>query len=125
MNEYKNSLTSRGHCRHCIDSKYRYVKRPASLRRPNPRKPEEVYDSVLGLIKSALARGLTQKGWYVTKEAIAESLNIPEHFVAQAFHRLNREGVLSRGRKKAPHDSKRDPWGGNDSAWAPTLYQIL
>lgn len=125
MNEYHNLLTSRGHCRHCIDRRDLTHNRQKPLRRANPRRKQDVPAAVWALISNALASGKAKKGWFVTKEAIAEQMRIPEHFVAQAFRQLNQEGKLSRGVKHAPHDSRRDPWGGTDSGWAPTLYQIL
>lgn len=125
MNAYNNPLSSRSHCRHCVDRRDLTRNRPKGLRRANPRHPERVLEAVERLLDAALAQGQVFVGWYVTKEALAARLRIPEHFVARAFQQLNQRGRLSRGSNTAPHDSTRDIWGGHDSAWAPTRYRVL
>lgn len=123
--QYHNALHSRNHCRCCVDRLDLQRNRVKPLRRSNPKSHQAVYLAVLELLDSALAQGLVEVGWYVTKEAFAAQLSVPEHFIATAFMRLNREGRLTQGRNWAPHDSTRDRWGGWDSAWSPTRYRIL
>jgi hypothetical protein len=64
--------------------------------------------------------------WYdkITKEGFGHKLNVPEHQIAQVFDLWNKMGFLSLKRNKAPHDSKRDRWGGNDSSWMPSTYTV-
>jgi predicted transcriptional regulator len=51
-------------------------------------------------------------------------LKVQTHHIRQILHKLNLEGLVSQKKNKAPHDSKRDFWGGHDSSWMPSLYTV-
>ncbi len=102
------------------------AKRKPILRRANANqeKVNQAVDFLVDLIKkdSRISENIHHT---ITKEAVAKIINVPEHQVRIAFHKLNLIGKLSQGVNVPPHDSKRDFWGGNDSSWSATKYTIL
>lgn len=63
---------------------------------------------------------------FIMAEDIAYQLQVKTHFVKQVLQQLNVEGILHQPRHHAPHDSKRDLWGGfaDTSMWCPSVYYI-
>ncbi len=102
------------------------AKRKPTLRRANANqeKVSNVVEFLVDLIKkdTDLSENIHNT---ITKESVAKIMNVPEHQVRIAFHKLNLIGKLSQGVNVPPHDSKRDFWGGHDSSWSATQYTIL
>lgn len=102
------------------------AKRKHTLRRANANqeKVNHAVEFLVDLIKkdTELSESIHNT---ITKEAVAKIMNVPEHQVRIAFHKLNLIGKLSQGVNIPPHDSMRDFWGGNDSSWSATQYKIL
>lgn len=100
------------HCRHCGDK--RVLIRP-SLKRWNKIK-------LLDVIRALV---LAEAKKLITVEDYASHLKAKKKLVDQCFAILNRENLLSQAINHSPHDSTRNPWGGNDSAWSATMYVVL
>lgn len=100
-------------------------KRKHFMRRQNflQEQVDQAVTMIISYIKSNEKLLTTLRG-SVTKEGIAKLLEVPEHQVKISFHKLNQQGILSQPSHKPPHDSKRDFWGGNDSSWAASSYEI-
>jgi transcription initiation factor IIE alpha subunit len=62
---------------------------------------------------------------YVTAEKIAKEMQVKVHLVRQALHKLNLEGLVGKKQNRPPHDSTRDRWGGWDSSWRASTYEVL
>lgn len=91
-----------------------------SARRPNPRHPELIDGFVLGLLKRVRAE--SPDTIFVRREAIAAHLEVPEHFVSQAFERLNKQGILGPEDNQLPHDIYR---AGGYSGWNGSLRYVV
>ena len=111
------------HCRHCAD---KHIKdKPIGIKK---RSMKQIYDGTLWYINNLSAISGRPKHWksFFWAEEIAGYLKVKIHFVTQALHKLNLEGIVSQPTHKAPHDSNRDPWtrGNGDSAWMGDIYYI-
>lgn len=115
-------LTKSTHCRHCGDQ------HSNRLRRPNHKNLDELEREVFFIISEAasldLFKSIPDQSIGITKEKFAEHFNVPEHQMAQVFDKLNKKGILNRKENSPPHDSTRDLWGGDDSAWMPSVYPV-
>lgn len=92
--------------------------RTETARRANPRHPELIDGFVLGLLKRARAE--SAELLFVRREAIAAHLEVPEHFVSQAFERLNKSGILGPESNELPHDIVRGEHAGH-SGWTGSV----
>lgn len=91
-------------------------------RRANPRHPELIDGFVLDLLKRV--RTESSDGIFVRREAIAAHLEVPDHFVSQAFERLNKRGILGPVSNQLPHDIYRDG-SGMHSGWNGSLRYVV
>lgn len=96
------------------------------LRRANARSLPKLQDAVIELIGRGLREGvLGERANFVTREAIARRLAVPEHQVEQVFARLVREGLLLRQPNTGAHDTIRNAFfGGPATGWAPTYWRL-
>lgn len=97
-------------------------------RRANPKSLEHVIRALRKMcVEAANARKLdpAREYWFLKAE-MAAKLNVPEHFIAQAVHKLNLLGICDQGENTGVHDSHRDKfWGGPwVSSWQDTRYTI-
>lgn len=91
-------------------------------RKIKKRKNSWIKEEVLKIIEERIKE---DKYLFLTKEDIARKLEVKECQVEQVFMELNREGILSQAIHKAPHDSKRDPWGFDcNYFWNGDIYRI-
>lgn len=90
-------------------------------RRANPRHPELIDGFVLGLLKRVRAE--SADAIFVRREAIAAHLEVPDHFVSQAFERLNKQGILGSEDNRLPHDIYRNG-SGLGSGWNGSLRYV-
>lgn len=97
-------------------------------RRANPKSLGHVIRSLRKLcLDVASTRQLDQtKEYWFLKAEMASKLQVPEHFIAQAVHKLNLLGICDQGENTGVHDSHRDKfWGGPwVSSWQDTRYTI-
>jgi len=114
------------------------VKRPSKLRRANSKDLDKLYDKVMSLIKEGLSQGIVgdknrpasipgySPYFYkrISKEGLAHTLKVPEHQIAVVLAKMNTLGFVSQKSNNAPHDTKRDFWGGSLSAWMPSYYTL-
>lgn len=92
-------------------------------RRANPRHPELIDVFVLDLLKRVRAE--SDDAIFVRREAIAAHLEVPEHFVSQAFERLNKRGILGPESNELPHDIYRGPEAGaGHSGWTGSIRYV-
>ena len=105
-------------CRHCGDAPRhgRRRKGHARYRRPK-REPNRV-------LTATRAFCLARRGKWVRKEEIATRYGFREHQVALALHQLNLEGLVSLPRHAPPHDCNRSYYGGPDSSWCGSIYDV-
>lgn len=108
-----------------LGSKSRNAERASTLRRANPARPEAIDDFVLGLMVQVRRHNRTPSGlFFVRREAIAQHLEVPEHFVEQALGRLRQRGLLRTAQNQPLHDTNRAPWGGSAGGWAGSTWPM-
>ena len=83
--------------------------------------PELIDGFVLSLLKRA--REESSDPIFVRREAIAAHVEVPEHFVSQAFERLNKRGILGPESNALPHDIARGPDAGH-SGWNGSIRYV-
>lgn len=97
--------------------------RDCALRRSNPKHPEKIDRFILGVMAIAVedskaADNGKLPSLFVRKEALAAHLEVPEHFVAQSFERLNKLGILGPEHNIGAHDTTRGGMmGGSAAGW--------
>lgn len=97
--------------------------RDCALRRSNPKHPEKIDRFILGVMAIAVedskaANNDKLPSLFVRKEALAAHLEVPEHFVAQSFERLNKLGILGPEQNVGAHDTTRGGMmGGPAAGW--------
>lgn len=107
----------------------------AGSRRSNPHHPEKIDGFVLDLLARAYREDAAAYT-FVRREAIAAHLEVPEHFVDQAFERINKLGILGPAQNGVNPDDVargvdrsapgwRTPGGGHvGSGWNGTLRTV-
>lgn len=90
-------------------------------RRPNPRHPELIDGFILRLLRQVRAE--STEPIFVRREALAAHLEVPDHFVSQAFERLNKRGILGPENNSLPHDIYRNGVGVG-SGWNGSLRYV-
>jgi len=88
---------------------------------------EQVTEYTKEFISTLEDRSRRNEYWkrFVTAEEISGHYKVRTHLVEQALHKLNLEGIVSKGLNSPPHDSRRDGWYGDDSSWSATRYMVL
>lgn len=104
--------------------------RDCLLRRANPKHPEKIDRFILGVIAVAIEEGKAKNqgeipSLFVRKEGLAAHLEVPEHFVAQAFERLNKLGLVGPERNTGAHDTNRGGMmGGSAKGWSGSTRDV-
>lgn len=100
--------------------------RASAGRRSNPRHPELIDAFVLSLLVRALHEAPAGTALFVRREAVAEHLEVPEHFVSEALERLNKRGILGPERNVGAHDTHRDGLFGSHwaSGWSGSVRHV-
>lgn len=90
------------------------------LRRANPRRPEQVDEAIVELLRRAVVDGC--ESLMIRREGVAAWLKVPEHSVSQSLERLNKQGLVGPEENHAPHDNNRGHgWGGSESGWCGSI----
>ena len=91
------------------------------LRRANPRRPEQVDEAIVELLRRAVVDERCES-LMIRREGIAAWLKVPEHSVSQSLERLNKQGLVGPEQNHAPHDNNRGHgWGGSESGWCGSI----
>lgn len=106
------------------------VARDCALRRSNPKHPEKIDRFILGVMACAMENNDEKSpenklSLFVRKEALAAHLEVPEHFVAQSFERLNKLGILGPERNSGASDTNRGGMmAGSLSGWSGSIRYV-